>query len=118
MAAHYLYNNLNKPGHFSLLHKGKVIARPRFIKMEGVEFTVSQASRNRCIKEQVRNVHAKAKFFKYELFDKEGLPAEIALREISYNPYYRTYFFYRDSHERVDSVDKLVGVEGRIYEII
>jgi len=56
-AKYYIYRNLNRGG-FSLKYKGLVIANMRRFTADDVEFRVSDASRQRAVREGRRNVHA------------------------------------------------------------
>lgn len=69
---HYLYRNLNK-NCFSHLFRGKVVGYPTVLRMESVQFRVSEPGRKRVIKEQTKNVHAKV--------------SGISLKEVSINEF-------------------------------
>lgn len=56
-AKYYIYRNLNRGG-FSVKYKGLVIDNIHRFTADNVEFRVSEASRQRAIREGRRNVHA------------------------------------------------------------
>lgn len=65
-AKYYIYRNLNRGG-FSVKYKGLVIANMHRFTADDVRFQVSDASRNRAVREGRRNVHA------YMVCDKEPI---------------------------------------------
>ena len=81
---------------YSVMHKGKVIARKHRVLLSGVKFIVRESGRQRVLKEKRKNVHA---FVVGDLVGKEGafgidengpdLPCQVR-----YNPYDRGDFVY------------------------
>jgi hypothetical protein len=87
-ARYYIYRNLNKGG-FSVKYKGKVIAVSDKLKALNVEFKVSEAGRQRCLRERMRNVHAYAVCDAVEYIDFRTEP-KMHTRNyqiVKYNPY-------------------------------
>lgn len=96
-----VYRNLKHgrkaPPLYSIMHKGKVIDRRGQVLLSDAKFLVSEAGRQRVIKERQKNVHA---FVEGNLVDEHGvfgidahtqkdLPARI-----TYNPYVSGSFMW------------------------
>ena len=64
-ARYYIYWNLHKKM-WSVRHKGKVIAHSREIHARDCEFKVSEAGRQRVLREKRKNVHAYVVCKEYE----------------------------------------------------
>ena len=76
--------------------KGKVIARLNTVLLHNPKPKVSEAGRQRVIREQKKNVHAGIIGEWGELFP---LPTDTNAREITYNPYKYSSFVYKDNEE-------------------
>jgi hypothetical protein len=74
-----VYFNLHKKC-FSIQHKGIVIGHSDFVALKNVEFKVSQAGRERVLRESKKNVHA---YVIGELLE-VGVDSGV---EVTYNPY-------------------------------
>lgn len=100
-----VYRNLNKPEFYSIQacdgeDKNKVIGYAKCILLSNVSFKVSEASRQRVIRDGRKNVHG---FVVGILEDASQtvLPSPQGL-EATYNPYAFGYFFDRSTHNEVD----------------
>lgn len=67
------------------MHKGLVIAHLAYAKLTNVKFKVSEAGRQRVIKEKRKNVHA---FIEGDWDENiTGMFDQVTLKRVSYNPY-------------------------------
>jgi hypothetical protein len=107
-----VYRNLNKPEYYSIQatdgpDKNKVIGYAKSILLSNVTFKVSEASRQRVIKQGRKNVHAVCIGTLTDasnniLMTPPGITA-------TYNPYAFSYFFVRDTHQPVaDSYQNVI----------
>lgn len=76
-----------------------------------VEFKVSNAGRNSVLKNKQKNVHAFVYCKNYITFAE---PLETG-DEIIYNPYTEPNFYYLNSKERIDKIDKLILTNNKCY---
>jgi hypothetical protein len=95
-----VYWNLHKRC-FSVQHRGRVIAHAEAIALQDVEFRVQQGGRQRCIRENRKNVHA---FVTGKLLVEEGRNREVQpmcseMVEVAYNPHKYATFVRRDGPE-------------------
>lgn len=100
------YRNLNKPEFFSCKatkgeNKGKVACYSKIIVLGDVAFKVSEASRQRILKQKSRNVHAYVKGEFLDCYDGIFKPDD-SLICVTYNPYKADWFYHRDSGEVLD----------------
>lgn len=110
------YRNLHK-NCFSMRVGGRVRGHVTAGVIGGVMFKVSEAGRQRVIREQRKNVHATMSGTVIPM-QLSQIPECLRLREISYNPYRGASFFYRDTGNPVPSIVGLVALVGtKIYEI-
>lgn len=67
------------------MHKGLVIAHVKYAKLTDAKFKVSEAGRQRVIKEKRKNVHA----FIEGIWDSanDGMFDMVTVKRVSYNPY-------------------------------
>lgn len=87
-----VYYNLRKKM-FSVQHKGRVVDHVNSIMLLNAKFKVSEAGRQRVLKEKRKNVHA---FVCGEAMNySEPAPGES--REVTYNPYKYNTFVYKDT---------------------
>lgn len=114
-AKYYIYRNLNKPGYFSVKHRGKVVAHLNSFFVPYAEFRVSNAGHKRAVDEMQRNVHA------YAVVDdlpKQGvIPFDYTYRIITYNPYGLKTFIYKDTAIPVTEAENLIFEDGRVYHL-
>lgn len=80
-----VYFNLHKKC-LSVRHKGKVVHHSDYVKIINPTFIVSEAGRQRVLREKRKNVHA---FVRGELASLKNDPKESAadLQTVTYNPY-------------------------------
>lgn len=95
-----VYRNLNKPEFYSIMamegeDKGKVVGYARSVLLENCQLVVSEASRQRVLREKRRNVHA---FCQGIIVDASEIVQALNGKEcaITYNPYRMGSFFRRD----------------------
>lgn len=105
-----VYWNLHK-NIWSIMKKGKVIGHRDTILLKDVRFIVSQAGRNRVLKEKKKNVHAFA----------EGIIVENGdckkKEQIIYNPYKFQYFYYKSDESIALIADKVVLENKKIFTV-
>lgn len=99
------YRNLNKPEFFSCKqtkgeNKGKVSCYAKVIVLGDVCFKVSEASRQRILKQQSRNVHAFVRGEFLDCFDGKFTPDDSFICT-TYNPYKGDWFYIRESGEPI-----------------
>lgn len=92
-----IYKNLHN-GLFSVKQDGLVVAHVESFSMDSVSFKVSEAGRQRVLKEKKKNVHA---YIIGKIFDINNLDVKndlfkrmVAIQSIRYNPY-KANCFYR-----------------------
>jgi hypothetical protein len=89
-----VYFNLRKKL-FSVQHKGRVLFHTRAVALKECLFKVSEAGRQRVLRENRKNVHAKIHgtlvFFDYDRVSRYAKPARL----VSYNPYENESFVTR-----------------------
>lgn len=113
-----VYYNLHKHL-FSVVSRekenyGKVIAHlPRVILTDVVP-KVSEAGRQRVLREQQKNVHAKLFGTLVNDLDMTG----VLLREITYNPYKYPSFVYWDDLTEFTGCNMMLLVDKKCYELI
>ena len=87
-----VYYNLRKH-RLSVRHKGLVVNHIEEIALDNVEFVVSQAGRERVLKEQRKNVHA---FVRGEIREMSFADRNASGHVIKYNPYKYEAFVTED----------------------
>ena len=90
-----IYKNLHN-GLFSIKQSGVIVGHIDKICLTDVKFKVSEAGRQRVIKEKQKNVHA---FVVGVVKVFSPLTKTNASRVISYNPYKFSYFYFKDNEE-------------------
>lgn len=108
-----VYRNLHK-GAFSIVCKKEgVVAHGENFFMENVLFNVSEAGRQRVLRERCKNVHA------YVIGTlRLEVDFKFNKREIYYNPYDEGFFYYKDNKEKVESANMIILTENKIFEVI
>ena len=108
-----VYRNLHKQC-WSVKHKQKVIARKYILALSCATFKVSQAGRNRVLKEKKKNVHA---FVCGDMV--EGWSEEFGVAvEVTYNPYKYDSFVIKATGEPIDGADYVMfETLGECYAI-
>lgn len=122
----FVYFNLHKKC-FSVKalegsRKGRVIAHRDSLALYGATFKVSQAGRERVLRERKKNVHAgvvglwsERKMVVDDLLVSTGIAIG---RQITYNPYKYDSFVYRDNEQPVKTKQRAVALDhGRIYTL-
>ena len=117
--------------------------RPEFPQRDQIQFKVSEAGRQRVLKEKRKNVHAGIVGYPYhavdvnirypdaiperEVFTVDGdasneeiLPNPLAYREVAYNPYKFDQFVFADNHKPAGITDEndqdvLLDPTGKVY---
>jgi len=113
-ALFYFYRNLNKQGHFSLKHRGKVIDHPVAIKMANPIFKVSIPGQNRVRRERRKNVHAMVGADNYHIIESDCVDLS-GYREVYYCPYQCDTFIIKSTGEPVFSADEIIGINNKVY---
>ena len=90
----------------------KVVGHCSNLTLTQVEFKVSQAGRQRVLREKAKNVHAFV-VGTLESFDKE-VSIETS-KAISYNPYFANSFFVKETKEPIHKASKVVFQNVKPY---
>lgn len=107
-----VYWNLNKKC-WSIKHNNLVIGYADTLLLSNVNFKVSEAGRQRVIKQKRKNVHAYAIG---EIIETNGSKPEAFTKELTYNPYYFANFVVKDNpQEVVYASDLLFCGNKKIY---
>ena len=102
--------------------KGRVIAHKDSLALYGATFKVSQAGRERVLRERKKNVHAgvvgiwsERKMVVDDLVVYEGIANG---RQITYNPYKYDSFVFKDTEAAVTEKQHAVALDhGKIYTL-
>ena len=86
-------------------NKGRVIAHRNDVLLFDGTFKVSEAGRQRVLREKRKNVHAGVCGTWYDSGDKHGTLSSVKERGelVTYNPYKYTSFVYKEDESEVDS---------------
>lgn len=104
-----IYRNLNIAGkYWSVEYQGKVVGTVPTVKLLGVKFTVSEASRQRVLA-TCRNVHAKA----VGIFTTADLPD--ATERVKYDPYFAGYFFRLADKSPIYTAQSALLDDGKVF---
>ena len=113
-----MYRNLNK-GLWSIMDptSRRVIDRLDVLLLRDCSPIVSEAGRQRVIREKSKNVHA---FLCGEIVTKlQEEDVGLQLSEISYNPYKLPHFFFIESEEKFDHAKyALFADNGKVFALI
>jgi hypothetical protein len=106
-----VYFNLHKKT-LSVRHKGRVVHHSNYVKIINPTFVVSEAGRQRVLREKRKNVHA---FVRGELAALENNPKDSAdkLQHITYNPYKYSSFVTKNSETPVHKASE-AHIFGRL----
>ncbi len=121
-----VYLNLHRPGYLSVRaaegpDKGRVVGHATAIELEDCEFRVSEAGRQRVLRERRKNVHATVRGRVVQAcVEPEPAPSVVEQAErarsagaedIAYNPYFTSHFLNRQTKMPVHSASSvfLVG---------
>lgn len=107
-----IYRNLNidkSQGKFwSVEYNNKVVATVPTVKLLGVKFTVSEASRQRVLA-TCRNVHAKA----VGIFTSADLPT--ATEQVTYSPYVAGHFYRLADDSPIYTANAVLLHDGEVF---
>lgn len=104
-----VYWNLHR-NCWSIQHKGKVIGHANSVLLKNVTFSVSEAGRQRVLREKRKNVHA---FAKGEMIVTNEAKPEFLTLPVTYNPYKFGYFFNKSNQEKIE-VNPLVHCGAKV----
>lgn len=115
-AQYYTYRNLNYGTHFSTKHRGIVINYVESGIIEDGRFQVSDAGRERCLREKKRNVHA---FITSPTeprpVERDALPPAPRLAEVKYNPYRANTFINSKTGNVISAAKAIYLIDGRCF---
>ena len=107
-----VYKNLNN-GLWSVRYKGKVIAHKSALILSDVDFRVSEAGRQRVLRERQKNVHAYANGNIIE-----ALPNAQVI-EATYNPYDVSYFYLKGDKTPIYSAKfAIFNEQGKLFVVL
>lgn len=116
MAKFYTYRNLNRGLSFSVKHRGIVVDRPNeAVVIEDGTFSVSQAGRERCLRQKKRNVHAFVVSEAMPVRVPESQIEQHKLEEVKYNPYVSNCFINKITNQSVHFADRIYLIGGRCF---
>ena len=81
---------------FSIQQEGVIVGHAKNICLQNVSFKVSEAGRQRVIKERQKNVHAFVVGFVVDCIESDNTTG----RAISYNPYKQGFFYFKDDESK------------------
>ena len=105
---------------------GKVVAHANSLVLDDAKFVVSQAGRNRVLKEKKKNVHAVVRgdvhdsnmwLYRSSWYDLNfRLRHDECLKGITYNPYKKSTFFWEDTEEPIYYSDSVIfNTDMKVY---
>lgn len=107
-----IYRNLNKLGViYSIRQNGLVIGHSDKLFLKDCEFIVSEAGRQRVLKEKKKNIHAFIRGYWTE-HQKIVVWNSPKFLEISYNPYENNTFVYTNGGKKIYKADFAVIFKG------
>lgn len=120
-----VYLNLHRPGFLSIRaaegpDKGRVIAYSTAIELEGCQFRVSEAGRQRVLRECRKNVHATVRGRVVQvctdavpsrrLVSKASRALADGAKDVTYNPYFTPLFIHRQTKEPVHAAASVIVI--------
>lgn len=116
-AKYYTYRNLNYGDNFSTKHRGIVINYFDTAIIKIGRFQVSEAGRDRCLREKKRNVHAfvVSETEPMAVQTRAEIPPDHLLAEIKYNPYRADTFINSKSGKPISIAAKVYLINGRCF---
>lgn len=114
-----VYRNLHR-GNFSIQSylqekKGyRVTDRASTVILEDCSFKIYESGRQKVIREKRKNVHAYVQPKSYKHLDEELDVSKF--REIYYNPYDFDLFVYRDTHEKIENLARVLAQDNKLYD--
>lgn len=100
------YFNLHKKK-FSVQHNGKVILHLDKVVLLNATFKVSEAGRQRVLREERKNVHAYVIGEMQDYFEPEGV-----VKDVTYNPYLYSSFVHKKDLTSINKAD-IVWLNGK-----
>ena len=104
---------------------GKVVAHTNSLVLNDAKFVVSQAGRNRVLKEKKKNVHAVIRgmvhdsnmwLYRSSWYDLNFRLRHDDLKGITYNPYKKSTFFWEDTEEPIYYSDSVIfNTDMKVY---
>ncbi|AMS00889.1 hypothetical protein SEA_FAYELY_89 [Mycobacterium phage Fayely] len=92
--------------------RGRVIARQQLVILRNASGKVSEAGRQRVLRERRKNVHAG---LVGELVQGEAVTLAPDSREVTYNPFKYSSFVYRDDETRFEGCDLAILGHKTVY---
>jgi hypothetical protein len=105
-----VYFNLHKKV-FSMVQDGLVVLHSEAIKLADVTFKVSEAGRQRVLREQRKNVHAKV----YGYYQGTEVRSLEGFREAYYNPYKTETFVDYHTGEPLHEAEEVILINKQIF---
>ena len=120
-----VYLNLHRPGFLSIRaaegpDKGRVIGYSTAIELEGCQFRVSEAGRQRVLRERRKNVHATVRGRVVQvcteaspsprLVSKAHQALAGGAKDVTYNPYFTPLFIHRQTKEPVHTAASVIVI--------
>lgn len=98
--------------------KGLVVARERWVELKHVVPRVSEAGRQRVLRERKKNVHAGLTGTWEPSRGLKGVPVDY--RTISYNPLTGPKFYYKDTREDFERAERvtMIALEGQAPRVL
>lgn len=110
----FVYFNLHKKvWSIKSLKTGRVIAHANTVQLKDVTFKVSEAGRQRVLKEKRKNVHAGVvgTLVAKDFFFHPGLLNEV----ISYNPYKAPHFYNLNNNKYIHKADAVIMAQRKVF---
>lgn len=110
----FVYFNLHKKlWSIKSLKTGRVIAHANTVQLKDVKFKVSEAGRQRVLKEKRKNVHAGVvgTLIAKDFFFHPTLLNDV----ISYNPYKGKYFYNVKNDKYIHNADGVILAQKKVY---
>lgn len=115
-AKYQAYRNLNKPGFFSIRHKGLVVEYAEQMVMHDCDFHVSLSGRERMVQRRRKAVHAWVSGSKYEQLDKKSSALDLSkMEELWYCPYFCKDFMGVKSGKVYKRAKKVIFINNKCY---
>ncbi|QGJ88843.1 hypothetical protein SEA_YECEY3_92 [Mycobacterium phage Yecey3] len=92
--------------------KGRVIARHQLVILRNAVGKVSEAGRQRVLRERKKNVHAG---LVGDLVQGEAVNLAPDARKVTYNPYHFGHFYYTDDRSRFEGTDLAILGHKTVY---
>ena len=113
-----VYRNLHK-NCFSIRQNGRVVGYlyddNQAIVLEDVKFVVQPAGRKKVLKEKKKNVHAFVRGVnRFNVFPVSNVE-DLELREVTYNPYKKDSFFYKDTGAPIKTARAALIQHGKVW---